>query len=211
MNALTLSSIILAAEFALVAWAILLILVRRQRQQAHTDLQHAGAVMKKFERIEISRRDALTTLFESTYRLQDDELKAKVNEYALREQAFYQAMLSLYLERDGKKLAEIPAELAKVLDPWTDLVPPGLLEANELENEKSKLADELENTRHTLDELMKEYSAAFSNAEEAGAKSPESLKAEPTKPEPPKSEKPAAIEISAEELDGLTDLFDAPN
>ncbi|MBK1694357.1 hypothetical protein CKO09_06325 [Chromatium weissei] len=211
MNALTLSSIILAAEFALIAWAILWILVHRQRQQANADLQHAGAVIKKFERIELSRRDALTALFESTYRLQNDELKAKVDEYALREQAFYQAMLSLYLERDGKKLADIPAELAKVLDPWANLVPPGLLEANELEDEKTKLAEELENTRHTLDELMKEYSAAFSNADETTAKSPESFKAETSKSPSSKSEKAAEIEISAEELDGLTDLFDSPN
>ncbi|PQJ95428.1 hypothetical protein [Chromatium okenii] len=206
MNALTLSSIVLATEFALIAWAILWILVHRQRQQTQADLQHAGAVAKKFERIEISRRDALTTLFESTYRLQEDELKAKVDEYALREQAFYQAMLSLYLERDGKKLAEIPAELAKVLDPWSELVPSGMVDTAELEEEKAKLADELENTRHTLDELMKEYSAAFSNAEEDHAQSPEA-----PKPPSPKVEKKPEIEISAEELDGLTDLFDSPN
>ena len=95
------------------AWAILFFLMRHHNQKVHDDLQHAGEVIKKFERIELSRRDALTALFESTYQLQDDALKAKVDEYALREQAFYQAMLSLYLERDGKKLAEIPNELAK--------------------------------------------------------------------------------------------------
>ncbi len=200
MNALTLSSLILAAEFALVAWAILFFLTRHHNQKVQDDLQHAGEVIKKFERIELSRRDALTALFESTYQLQDDALKAKVDEYARREQAFYQAMLSLYLERDGKKLADIPDELAKVLDPWADLVSTQLSDSA-LESEKLKLAEELETTRHTLDELMKEYSAAFStDGEEPPAV--KSAKSKLAEPEP---------EISAEELEGLTDLFDAPS
>lgn len=199
MNALTLSALILAVECALVAWVILFFLMRQQNYQVHSDLEHAGAVIKKFERIELSRRDALTALFESTYQLQDDELKAKVDEYALREQAFYQAMLSLYLERDGKKLGEIPNELAKVIDPWTNLATNNPANENLLEADKAKLAAELESTRDTLDELMKEYSAAFAVSGENSTEKPAKAVEKPAEPDP-----------NPEELEGLADLFDAP-
>jgi hypothetical protein len=203
MNALTLSSLILAAEFALTAWAILFFLMRQHNHQVNNDLEHADAVIKKLEHIELSRRDALTVLFESTYQLEAEELKAKVDEYVLREQAFYQAMLSLYLERDGKKLGEIPAELAKVIDPWTDLATGTPANGTESEEDKAKLAEELETTRHTLDELMKEYSAAFNVDSDNKDKDAPKKPAEPVK-------KLAEPTISPEELEGLVDLFDAP-
>ncbi|MBZ8144090.1 hypothetical protein CLD22_30435, partial [Rubrivivax gelatinosus] len=117
MSTLELGGLILAVEFALLAWGILFVMLRRQRSLVHTDQAHAGAVLEHLENTEVSRRDALANLFETTYRLEGDDLAAKVDEYVAREKAFYSAMLSLYLNRDGTKLQEIPDELAKVLTP----------------------------------------------------------------------------------------------
>ncbi len=168
MSTLELGSLILAAEFALVAWGILFFMMRRKHQQSHADHAHVGAVMENLETTEVSRRDALATMFASTYRLEGEALEAKVNEYVAREKAFYNAMLSLYLERDGARLKDMPAELTKVLTPWATLTPSGMVHADDLsglENEKAKLTAELENTQKTLDELMSEYAAAFSHSQ----------------------------------------------
>jgi hypothetical protein len=194
MSALELGSLILAAEFALIAWAILFFLLRRQHRQIHSDHAHAGAVIDTLETTEVSRRDALATMFKSTYRLEDAELEARVDEYVAREKAFYQAMLSLYLERDGTKLADIPEELAKVLAPWANLTPSGMVDRGDigdLESEKAELAAELENTKQTLDELMSEYSAAFSRNQPEPTPAPEQTRA-------------AGMEIAFE--DAVTDL-----
>ncbi|MBK5964621.1 hypothetical protein CCR95_11155 [Thiocystis minor] len=198
MSALELGSLILAVEFALVAWAILFFLLRRQRQQLHSDQTHAGAAIEKLAKTETSRRDDLTALFQSNYQLEGEELAARVDEYVAREKAFYNAMLSLYLERDGAKLKDIPAELTKVLSPWTNLTPSGLVPAGELdhlESEKSELAAELESTQRTLDELMQEYSAAFSRSHQP----PES--APPQAAPPDKSIADIVIEEEAMDMD----------
>lgn len=174
MTALELSSLILTGEFALVSWVILFVMLRRQRQTTQADHEHAGAIREELASNEVTRRDALETLFASTYNLEGDELTAKVEEYVEREKAFYNAMLSLYLERDGSKLKQIPSELAKVLAPWAQLTPTGMIPASavgNLEVEKAELSSELENTKQTLEQLMEEYTAAFSRA--AGKPEPE--------------------------------------
>ncbi|AFL73149.1 hypothetical protein [Thiocystis violascens] len=170
MSALELGSLILAVEFALVAWAILFLLLRRQRQRLESDHAHANTAVAQIETTDVSRRAALTSLFESSYRMPSDELAAKVDEYVAREQAFYKVMLSLYLERDGARLKDIPEELTKVLTPWANLKPHGMVPADDLdqlESEKAQLSAELDTTKHTLDELMNEYAAAFSRTPRA--------------------------------------------
>lgn len=172
MNTLHLAALILAGEFALLAWIILFLMLRRQSHQEQHDQAHAGAVMEHLEANEISHRDALTQLFETTYRLEGEELAAKVDEYMERERAFYNMMLNLYLNRDGAKLKEIPAELAKVVKPWAEITPTGMINASEvtnLEQEKARLAFELENTKETLEQLMDEYMAAFKKTEQQAA------------------------------------------
>ncbi len=164
MSTLELGSLMLALEFALLSWGVLVMMLRRQRRIAHEDHAHAGAVIEHLETNEVSRRDALATLFETTYRLEGEDLAAKVDEYVAREKAFYNAMLSLYLNRDGEKLKEIPEELTKVLTPWVHMTPRGMIHASEvsgLENEKAQLAAELDSTKGTLEQLMDEYMAAF--------------------------------------------------
>lgn len=201
MSALELGSLILAVEFALVAWAILFFLLRRQRQRLESDHAHANSAVAQIETADVARRAALTSLFESSYRMPDDELAAKVDEYVAREQAFYKVMLSLYLERDGARLKDIPEELTKVLTPWANLKPHGLVPASDLdhlESEKAQLAAELDSTKHTLDELMNEYAAAFSRTPQAP---------KPAKPAPPPPASPQIESSTDDWADSADDAF----
>jgi len=186
MTSLELGALILATEFALISWVILFVLLRRQRKSIRADQEHVGTLEKELETVEVSRRDALANLFEKTYKLEGDELAAHVDEYVAREKAFYSAMLSIYMERDGEKLKEIPAELAKVLTPWVNLTPSGLVDAQEigaLESEKAELAAELESTKQTLEELMDEYTSAFNNSQHPSEDAPPPPLAEETESE----------------------------
>lgn len=201
MSTLELAALILMGEFALIAWAILFLMLRRQRKQMHTERAQAGAVMEHIETQEVSRRDTITNLFEKTYLLEGEELQAKVEEYVAREKAFYNAMLSLFLSRDGAKLKEIPDELAKVLTPWASITPSGMIHASEmgnLEQEKTQLAAELDNTKQTLEQLMDEYMAAFKRDQ------PESQKTQsksPLSPTPVAAETPPAASQTLDESD----------
>ncbi|MTW21627.1 hypothetical protein [Allochromatium palmeri] len=206
MSTLQLAALILAGEFALLAWVILFLMLRRQHHQTKDDEVHAEAVMEHLESSEHSHRDALTNLFENTYRLEGDELAAKVDEYMERERAFYNVMLNLYLNRDGEKLKEIPAELAKVIKPWAEITPTGMISANEvtsLENERAQLSAELENTKETLEQLMDEYTAAFQQAEQAKAKPADKPPATPAGADtaPPASSAEDAEDVNFDDLD----------
>ncbi|MCK7576474.1 MAG: hypothetical protein MZV65_11635 [Chromatiales bacterium] len=210
MSTLQLAALILAGEFALLAWFILFLMLRRQRHQEQDDQVNAGAVMEHLEAHETTHRDALANLFETTYNLEGEALAAKVDEYMERERAFYNMMLNLYLNRDGAKLKEIPAELAKVIKPWAEMTPVGMINVSDvtsLENEKAQLSTELENTKETLEQLMEEYMAAFKKAEQQQTDSPQEP---PSAPEPvPRTpfEEPQPV-TQAPEPDEEADLGD---
>ncbi|NEX20380.1 hypothetical protein G3480_08675 [Thiorhodococcus mannitoliphagus] len=217
MTTLEIGALILAGEFALIAWIILFMMMRHQHKRSHEDHAHAGAVMRRLETDEFSRRDALTSLFESTYHLEGDDLAAKVDEYIVREKAFYSAMLSLYLSRDGAMLKKIPEELTKVLTPLAEMTPTGMIDAsqlNDLENEKAALADELASTKDTLEELMDEYMAAFkknqdeATAEETPAPAGEPDQAAPPEPPAPTPSEPADNQLEDVEFDILPEQVD---
>ncbi|MEQ8663077.1 MAG: hypothetical protein RLW62_19860, partial [Gammaproteobacteria bacterium] len=178
---------LLCAEFALVALVVPALLLRRARRRTTTELaQQARAegaaeeMMSEVGAAEPARREALATIFASTYNLADDEVAARVDEFIAREQAFYQVMTSVYLERDEERLKEIPEALTKVISPWIRMTPKNMVAASEVDalaQSKDALAQsnatlnaELEETRRSMDELMGEYMKAFhKDAARAGA------------------------------------------
>ncbi|QIK38836.1 hypothetical protein GWK36_13565 [Caldichromatium japonicum] len=201
MTAFQLASLILAGEFAVVSWLILFLFLRQQHQRQQDDHAHAGAVREHIEAHELNHREALTRLFETTYGLTGDELSAKVDEYLARERAFYNVMLNLYLNRDATRLKEIPAELAKVVKPWAEIAEMpqvGMVSAStvsSLENEKSQLINELEQTKETLEQLMQEYMAAFNKVQE---------EAPPPPPPPEPSDKAVDLDDIDVDLEPVT-------
>lgn len=171
-TSLELAALLLAVEFALLAWLGPVLILRRSRQQVASEETQASALLNDAVKKEPSRRDALTTIFASTYQLEGDELEQKINEFVEREQAFYEVMTSVYLDRDGSRLHEIPDELTKLISPWVRMTPNNMVDKaslDDLVNENDTLSSELDETRRNMDELMAEYQGAFDKGEKLSA------------------------------------------
>ena len=163
-TSLELAALLLAVEFALLAWLGPILILRRSRQVAVSEETQASALLDDVVQKEPSRRDALATIFASTYQLEGDELDGKINEFVEREQAFYEVMTSVYLDRDGQRLHEIPDELTKLISPWVRMTPNNMVDKaslDDLANENDALSSELNETKRNMDELMAEYQSAF--------------------------------------------------
>lgn len=164
LTTLEVAGLILTTEFALVACVLPAWLLRRTRRQETLEAHGAQRLLDDVERAEPNRRQALETIFASAYKLEADEIGARVDEFIAREQAFYQVMTSVYLERDSRRLEEIPAELTKVIAPWLRMTPNNAIAAGTLETlaaENTALSAELGQTREHMEELMREYLKAF--------------------------------------------------
>lgn len=177
LTTLELTGLVLSAEFALVACIVPALLWRRGRRQVATEQGDAQRLLDGVESAAPTRREALSTIFATTYQLEGEDLDARVDEFISREQAFYEVMTSVYLERDSSRLKEIPEELTKVISPWIRLTPRNTVartEVDSLEATNSELSDrnaalsaELERTRTSMDELMQEYLKAYRKGERA--------------------------------------------
>jgi len=171
-TSLELAALLLAVEFALLAWLGPILMLRRSRQEAASEETQASALLDDVVNKEPSRRDALATIFASTYQLEGDELDGKINEFVEREQAFYEVMTSVYLDRDGQRLHEIPDELTKLISPWIRMTPNNMVDKaslDDLANENDALNSELDETKRNMDELMAEYQGAFDKAAKLSA------------------------------------------
>jgi hypothetical protein len=174
MTTIELTSLILAFEFALVGIVAFFIMRRRQQKNQLIQQNNVEAMHQEIAVQEPSRRERLKTLFQTRYSLDDDSIDEKVEEYILREKAFYNAMLSIYLQEDGKSLKDVPEELAKVIAPWAELLPKGTVapeEFSQLQTENVRLNSELVETKETIDRLVDEYKAAFEKYQRTAKKS----------------------------------------
>ena len=168
MTTLEVAALVIAFEFAIAAWLGPVLMLRRKQVAVQGEKAEVAAIIEDVEAKEPTRRDALATIFTSTYQLEGDELEQKIDEFVQREQAFYQVMTSVYLERDAERLKEIPEALTKVISPWLRMTPSNMVDASavdELAVENSALQEELDSTKRSMDELMEEYLAAFDKAE----------------------------------------------
>lgn len=162
MTTLELASLIMSVEFALVSAGVLYVVRRRQRHAAQAqgaDLQTAvkGAAAE--------RRESLTKLFRSNARLKGRELTVTVEQFMAREQAFYDAMLNIYLNREGKSLKDVPDELRKVLMPWVELQTATSQDSGDigdLRAENAQLTAQIEHNKEVIERLLEEYDASFS-------------------------------------------------
>lgn len=161
---LELTLAILAAEFALAAVVFATLLWRRGRQQQAAAVASVDALVSSVTQAEAPRRDALLALLRETYRFDGEESARVVSDFIEREQAFYNMLIGVHLGRGGKTLADVPAELTRLVAPWLSLTPRGTADeaaVADLESRNSALSAELDETKRVLDDLMDEYSAAF--------------------------------------------------
>ncbi|MBI4694858.1 MAG: hypothetical protein HY749_12630 [Gammaproteobacteria bacterium] len=172
-TSLELALLILAAELAILAFVLLFVFMRKARRKEAQVEAEATALVEKVEVSDSGRREALTTIFKNTYKFDDDEADTAVSQFVERERAFYNFLLAVHLGRGGKKLTDVPNELAKVVAPWLRITPKKnaeiddlTQEKNDLTEQKTKLETELADTKRVMEDLLAEYSAAFRKGEE---------------------------------------------
>ena len=181
-TSLEIAASIMAIEFALIAWIAPAVILRRQRKDDDTDVAEVESLFEEVAAEEPTRRDALTTIFATTYQLEGEELTNTVAEFVEREQAFYQVMSEVYLKRDASRLKEMPEELTKVISPWIRMTPEPTGDdaaVAELESENSALQDELDSTKRHMEALMAEYLKGYEREKVAsGEQSPDEANVE---------------------------------
>jgi hypothetical protein len=157
---LELALAVLSAEFALLAIAFAVLLWRGGPRQQAT----VNALVSNVTQSEAPRREALLAVLHDTYKFDGEQAERVVSDFIEREQAFYNMLIGVHLGRNGKTLADVPAEVTRLVAPWLRLIPKHAADeaaVAALESKNTALNAELAETKLVLDDLMSEYGAAF--------------------------------------------------
>jgi hypothetical protein len=157
---LELALAVLSAEFALLAIVFAVMLWRGGPRQQAT----VNALVSNVTQSEAPRREALLAVLHDTYKFDGKQAERVVSDFIEREQAFYNMLIGVHLGRNGKTLADVPAEVTRLVAPWLRLIPKHAADEAAvavLESKNTALNAELAETKLVLDDLMSEYSAAF--------------------------------------------------
>ena len=163
-SSLELALLILAIEFGALCIVILFKTRKSERTQQTTAVAQVSNLIGAVERTEDARKEALRTTLQEIYKVDAQDAEGMVEEFVEREHAFYNAVIGIHLGRSGKTLADLPAEVTRLIAPWLRLTPRGQVDASEasaLADRNNALSSELDETRKVLERLMAEYSAAF--------------------------------------------------
>jgi len=161
---LELALLALCAEFALLCVGLVFLQLRGKRQHAATTLASVSSLVSTVEQADAPRREALLTVLRETYRFDDEKAEQVVSDFIEREHAFYNALIGVHLGRGGKTLADVPAEVTRLVAPWLRLTPSKVVDESAVEalqTQNLALTNQLAETKQVLDDLMSEYSAAF--------------------------------------------------
>lgn len=164
MSTLEAALLFLTVEFALLAVALAYSQLRRGKRRERATLASVDSLVTTVAQSDAPRREALHTVLRESYRFDADKAERIVSDFIEREHAFYNALIGVHLGRGGKTLADVPAEVTRLIAPWLRLTPAppadgGAVET--LQSENQDLSRQLTETKQILDELMDEYSAAF--------------------------------------------------
>ena len=161
---LELALAVLSAEFALLATVFAVLLWRGGRRQQAAAVASVSALVSNVAQSEAPRREALLAVLNDYYKFDGEQAERVVSDFIEREQAFYNMLIGVHLGRSGKTLADVPAEVTRLVAPWLRLVPKQTVDeaaVAELKSQNTALNAELAETKLVLDDLMSEYSAAF--------------------------------------------------
>lgn len=195
----------LVAEFALLAIVFATLLWRGGKRREAAAAASVDALVTNVTESAAPRREALLTVLRATYRFDQEEAERVVTDFIEREQAFYNMLIGVHLGRGGKTLADVPAELTRLVAPWLRLTPratPDDEAVAALESRNSALSAELDETKQVLDDLMNEYSAAFLRA---GASAP-AVNLDLDEPAPFDTTEPDTEDLLAQTATGLRDV-----
>jgi len=161
---LELALLVLSVEFALLSAGLCFVLLRGGKRQEQHTIASVSSLVTSVEQAASPRREALLTVLRETYRFDDDKAEKVVSDFIEREHAFYNALIGVHLGRGGKTLADVPAEVTRLVAPWLRLTPKPVIDESAVEalqTQNQTLTHQLAETKDVLDELMSEYSAAF--------------------------------------------------
>lgn len=164
MSTLEAALLFLCVEFALLAIALACVQLRGGKRRQTTTLDNVTSLVSTVEQAEAPRREALLAVLRETYRFDADKAEQVVSDFIEREHAFYNALIGVHLGRGGKTLADVPAEVTRLVAPWLRLTPQKLVDESAvaaLQTQNLALTNQLAETKQVLDDLMSEYSAAF--------------------------------------------------
>lgn len=169
MSAYSPAILILALEGVVIMAALSGALLYLGMRKNRSDRAGATRLVGRIKKDEEARREKLAGIFKSGYGLDGESLKARVDEFIIREKAFYKTLIALYLDRDSSQLAKLTEDLEEVIGPCLELAgqkPPGDPDADvkELREQNDLLERELQSTRRVMETLMAEYNAAFHKA-----------------------------------------------
>jgi len=161
---LELALLVLSVEFALLSAGLCFVLLHGGKRQEQSSMASVSSLVTSVEQAHSPRREALLTVLRETYRFDDDKAEKVVSDFIEREHAFYNALIGVHLGRGGKTLADVPAEVTRLVAPWLRLTPKPVIDDSEVEalqTQNQTLTHQLAETKDVLDELMNEYNAAF--------------------------------------------------
>lgn len=161
---LELALLALCAEFALLSAGLCFVMWRGGKRQEQSTIDNVSSLVSTVEQSDSPRREALLTVLRETYRFDDGKAEKVVSDFIEREHAFYNALIGVHLGRGGKTLADVPAEVTRLVAPWLRLTPTPVVDEDAVEalqTQNLTLSNQLAETKEVLDELMSEYSAAF--------------------------------------------------
>ncbi len=164
MTTLETALLFLSIEFALLCIGFAFAQWRGGRRLEQATIANVSELVSTVEQADAPRREALLTVLRETYRFDTDKAEQVVSDFIEREHAFYNALIGVHLGRGGKTLADVPAEVTRLVAPWLRLTPSKVVDESAvaaLQTQNFELTNQLAETKQVLDDLMSEYSAAF--------------------------------------------------
>lgn len=220
-TSLEIALVILTIEFAFIACVILFRSYRRAHSVVTKATQDATELVNKVSEAQEPRKLALETVFRDKYQYEGEELTKTVDEFMQRERAFYNAVVSVFLGRDKKKLSDLNGELTRVIAPWISITPKNMVDSSEVESlaaDNARLESELKESKVVLEEMIEEYNRTFhasssakGSADTSQDKSVDTVEEEVDEVSGEDWDKPDANDIQpddAEDLDELADLVE---
>ena len=105
----------LAYELAIVFAILSIWLIFRNNKKGKTTHELASQSVKKLKRAKELRIESLSKVLAEKYVLNGEDLSSTAIVFQDREQQIYKALLTVFVEQDGKALQSIPEQLEKAI------------------------------------------------------------------------------------------------
>jgi hypothetical protein len=164
---------ILLAEACVILLVVLVTMIWMQIKAKSKLRKAVGQLVSQIKQQSKARKEENGSFLRRSYDLTDGELVSTVEAIDKQERKFFQEMVDVLSRSDPAKITSLDASVAELINTYKGLKPKSAKdnsgEASEdslakiarLQSEKENLARELEITRETMSNMIKEYSSMF--------------------------------------------------